>query len=164
METVGIYLVVIFGCGFLARLIRLPTLVGYLAAGFILHAPGIEQLPIIDTLAELGVTILLFTIGLKLDLRMLFRREVLLTTALNLAVILGLTIGFLGLLSTIGVRMLMGESWQTLALLGFALSFSSTVFVVRCSTSARSRAPSTAALRSASSSCRTSSPSPISRR
>ncbi|MCR8896935.1 cation:proton antiporter [Gordonia sp. GONU] len=131
METVGIYLVVIFGCGFLARLIRLPTLVGYLAAGFILHAPGIEQLPIIDTLAELGVTILLFTIGLKLDLRMLFRREVLLTTALNLAVILGLTTGFLGLLSTIGVRMLMGESWQTLALLGFALSFSSTVFVVQ---------------------------------
>ncbi len=78
------------------------------------------------------MTILLFTIGLKLDLRMLFRREVFLTTAINLAVILGLTTGFLGLLSTIGVRMLMGEGgWQTLALLGFALSFSSTVFVVQ---------------------------------
>ncbi|GAC84257.1 potassium transporter Kef [Gordonia paraffinivorans] len=131
METIAIYLVVIFGCGFLARLIKLPTLVGYLAAGFILHAPGIEELPIIDAFAELGVTILLFTIGLKLDVRMLFRREVFLTTAVNLLVILGLTTGFLGLLAAIGFGTIAGEGWKTLALLGFALSFSSTVFVVQ---------------------------------
>ena len=131
METVGIYLVVIFACGFLARVARLPTLVGYLAAGFILHAPGIDELPIIDTMAELGVTILLFTIGLKLDVRMLLRREVVITTAANLLVILGLTMGFLGVLGAIGVRLLAGEGWETLALLGFALSFSSTVFVVQ---------------------------------
>jgi glutathione-regulated potassium-efflux system ancillary protein KefC len=131
VETVAIYLVVIFACGFLARLVHLPTLVGYLVAGFVLHTPGIEFLPVVDTLADLGVTILLFTIGLKLDLRMLFRREVFVTTVVNLAALIGITTGFLGLLATIGVRMLAGESWQTLALLGFALSFSSTVFVVQ---------------------------------
>lgn len=131
METVAIYLVVTFACGFLARLARLPTLIGYLAAGFILHTPGIEFLPVVDTLADLGVTILLFTIGLKLDLNMLFRREVLATTVTNLLAIIGLTTGFLGLLATIGVRMLAGEGWEVLMLLGFALSFSSTVFVVQ---------------------------------
>ena len=81
METIAIYLVVVFGCGFVARLMHLPTLIGYLASGFILHAPGIEALPVVDSLADLGVTILLFTIGLKLDVRMLLRREVMATTA-----------------------------------------------------------------------------------
>lgn len=121
----------VFACGFLARLAHLPTLIGYLAAGFILHAPGIESLPVVDTLADLGVTILLFTIGLKLDLRMLFRREVLATTGANLVALVGLTAGFLGLLAIVGVRLLVGADWQVLALLGFALSFSSTVFVVQ---------------------------------
>src|SRR5690606_31835500 len=78
-----------------------------------------------------GVTILLFTIGLKLDLRMLFRREVLVTTAANLVTLVGLTAGFFGLLGVVGVRLLAGADWQVLALLGFALSFSSTVFVVQ---------------------------------
>lgn len=131
METIAIYLVVTFACGFVARLVKLPTLIGYLAAGFILHAPGIQALPVVDTLADFGVTTLLFTIGLKLDLRMLFRREVVVTTVANMVAVVGLTTGFLGLLATIGVRMLTGEGWQVLALLGFALSFSSTVFVVQ---------------------------------
>ena len=131
MQTVAIYLAVILGCGFLARVLRLPTLVGYLAAGFILHAPGIADLPVVDTLADLGVTILLFTIGLKLDLRMLFRREVVVTAGVNLLVLVGVTTGFLGLLSLAGVSMLDGQGWRPLALLGFALSFSSTVFVVQ---------------------------------
>lgn len=131
METIAIYLVVVFGCGFVARLMHLPTLIGYLASGFILHAPGIEALPVVDSLADLGVTILLFTIGLKLDVRMLLRREVLATTAANLLAVAGLTAGFLGMLSIIGVRLLAGADWQVVALLGFALSFSSTVFVVQ---------------------------------
>ena len=108
MEAVALYLVVVFACGFVARLLRLPTLIGYLASGFILHAPGIDSLPVIDSLADLGVTILLFTIGLKLDLRMVFRREVLVTTAANLLALVGLTAGFLGLLATVGVRLLAG--------------------------------------------------------
>ena len=131
METVAIYLAVVVGCGLLARLVRLPTLVGYLAAGFVLHAIHPPDLPQIEVLADLGVTILLFSIGLKLDLRMLFRREVVLTAAVNLVVLVGVTTGFLGALSVVGVQMLSGEGWRTLALLGFALSFSSTVFVVQ---------------------------------
>ena len=131
MQTVAIYLATVVVCGLLAKTVGLPTLVGYLAAGFLLHAADVEQLPVVDTIADLGVTILLFSIGLKLDLRMLFRREVVVTAAVNLLVLVGLTTGFLGMLSAVGVALLDGEDLRTLALLGFALSFSSTVFVVQ---------------------------------
>ena len=131
METAAIYLVVVFGCGLVARLLRLPTLIGYLASGFILHAPGIEALPVVDTLADLGVTILLFSIGLKLDIRRLLRREVVVTTVANLLAMVGLTTGFLAVCAAVGVRLLAGADLQVLVLLGFALSFSSTVFVVQ---------------------------------
>ena len=38
---------------------------------------------------------------------------------------------YLGLIAVLGVGMLTDEDWRTLLLVGFALSFSSTVFVVK---------------------------------
>ena len=131
METVGIYLVVIFACGFLARVARLPTLVGYLAAGFILHAPGIDELPIIDTMAELGVTILLFTIGLKLDVRVLLRREVWFTATAHMLIFTVVGAGLLKLFMLLGLPFLDGLPWPALLIIGFAFSYSSTVLVVK---------------------------------
>lgn len=55
-----------FVVGFAVQLVRLPPLVGFLAAGFALNAMGFERSPMLDTIANLGVTLLLFTIGLKL--------------------------------------------------------------------------------------------------
>ncbi len=65
-----------FAAGFAAQLVKLPPLIGFLAAGFILNALGFEKTAALDTIANLGVTLLLFTIGLKLDIRTLLRGEV----------------------------------------------------------------------------------------
>jgi len=117
--------------GMVATLIRLPPLVGFLVAGFALSSMGVHEYAAIDTLADLGVTLLLFGIGLKLDIRTLIRREVWLTATAHLVATTALTAAFLGSLALLGVGLLSGQDWRTLVLIGFALSFSSTVFVVK---------------------------------
>lgn len=131
MELAALYLVAAVAGGLIASLVRLPPLVGFLAAGFALGAGGAEPLPFLSTIADLGVVLLLFSIGLKLDPRILLRREVWFTTVAHLAISVGLGLGVLGLLGVVGVTLLADESWGALALVGFALSFSSTVFVVK---------------------------------
>ena len=66
-----IWVAVAFSCGFLVKQLDLPPLIGYLAAGFGLHAIGVEPDNSLSTLADLGITLLLFTIGLKLDVKVL---------------------------------------------------------------------------------------------
>lgn len=119
-----------FGCGFIARLLKLPSLIGYLGAGFALNGLGIRQdLMALQDLADLGVTLLLFTIGLKLDLKSLLRREIWLGTSIHmlLGVLLFSTVVYLLTLSPL----LASIAPSTAILLGFALSFSSTVFAIK---------------------------------
>lgn len=131
MTTAAIYLVTAFAAGLVAIVVRLPPLVGFLVAGFVLHGAGVEHLPLIDELADLGVTLLLFGIGLKFDVRTLVRPEIWFTAISHMALSVGLALGAFGLLVVAGVSMVAEESLGSLALLGFALSFSSTVFVVK---------------------------------
>ncbi|NVN51956.1 cation:proton antiporter family protein [Mycolicibacterium hippocampi] len=131
MTVVAIYLVITFGLGGLALALRLPPLVGFLAAGFVINALDVGEFPELDVLADLGVTLLLFAIGLKLDVRILLRREVWLTTSVHMVVSVVLGGIALWLAAVAGMAMLAGQSMQTIALLAFALSFSSTVFVVK---------------------------------
>jgi predicted Kef-type K+ transport protein len=77
------------------------------------------------------VVLLLFAIGLKLDVRTLLRREIWLTTVAHMVISVAVALGFLGLLAVIGFGHVAGETFGALALVGFALSFSSTVFVVK---------------------------------
>ena len=65
VTVVAIYLVITFGLGGLAMALRLPPLVGFLAAGFVINALNVEDVPQLEVLADLGVTLLLFAIGLK---------------------------------------------------------------------------------------------------
>lgn len=65
-----------FFAGFIALKCKLPPLVGFLLAGFVLHFFGFESNDTISTLADLGVTLLLFTIGLKLEIKTLLSREI----------------------------------------------------------------------------------------
>ena len=51
-----------FGLGFAARAVGLPPLVGYLVAGFVLHAFGVESTEAIEWIADLGVLLLLFDV------------------------------------------------------------------------------------------------------
>jgi predicted Kef-type K+ transport protein len=131
MAAAALYLGAALIGGLVAVGLRLPPLVGFLAAGFALGAGGAPHLPYLEPVADLGVVLLLFAIGLKLDVRMLLRREIWLTTVLHMAVSVAIAIGFLGLLAVIGFGYVAGESFGALALVGFALSFSSTVFVVK---------------------------------
>lgn len=120
-----------FAAGFAVQGLRLPPLVGFLAAGFVLNAMGFERSPALDTIANLGVTLLLFTIGLKLDIRTLLRAEVWATSSLH---IVGSTLLFAGLLfvaKAAGLALAGSLGWPAMLLLGFALSFSSTVFAVK---------------------------------
>ncbi|MCZ9288974.1 cation:proton antiporter, partial [Corynebacterium evansiae] len=79
MELLLIYLGVVFVCGLLAWAVRLPPLIGFLAAGFALHAAGVEHVDSLDLFADIGVTLMLFAIGLRLDLRALMDKAVWLT-------------------------------------------------------------------------------------
>ena len=106
-------------------------LVGFLAAGFVINALGVAELPQLDMMAGLGVTLLLFAIGLKLDVRILLRREVWLTTSAHMAVSVIFGSVVMWLAAVAGMAMLAGQGMQTIALLAFAMSFSSTVFVVK---------------------------------
>lgn len=120
-----------FALGFLARLVNLPPLVGFLATGFLLNFLGITSGEMLQKLADLGITLLLFTVGLKLNLKMLIRPQVWAVTALHVsiiialfgAVIFGLTLLSLPLFSDLDLKLAL--------MLAFALSFSSTVFVVK---------------------------------
>ncbi|MCV2394890.1 cation:proton antiporter [Actinotalea sp. M2MS4P-6] len=131
MAVAALYLAAAVVGGLLAVLLRLPPLVGFLAAGFALGAAGTPELPYLPMIAELGVVLLLFAIGLKLDPRFLLRREVWFTTVAHLGISVGIGVGFLGLLAVLGATLVAEEPFGALALIGFALSFSSTVFVVK---------------------------------
>ncbi|QIK76785.1 cation:proton antiporter family protein [Nocardioides piscis] len=131
MGDIAAILTTALGAGLLASVLRLPPLVGFLAAGFALSAAGVSAPPLLDVLASLGVTLLLFGIGLKLDLRVLVRSEVWLTASAHMALTTVVAAAYLGLFGVLGVGLLADQGWQTLLLVGFALSFSSTVFVVK---------------------------------
>jgi glutathione-regulated potassium-efflux system ancillary protein KefC len=120
----------VFASGALAAAVRLPPLVGFLVAGFALNTAGVAAVPGLGTIADVGVTLLLFSIGLKLDIRQLFRREVVTTAWTHLAASIAVIAGLLAVLAAIGVARLT-DGAPTILLIAFALSFSSTVFVVK---------------------------------
>ncbi|MFI7481749.1 cation:proton antiporter [Kocuria sp. M1R5S2] len=130
MTTVAVYLVVVFCAGALAVLMRLPPLIGFLAAGFVLNGLGVERLPALEHLADVGVTLMLFGIGLKLDARSLLRKEIWGTAGIHMVLSTALGAGLLGLLMLVGLH-LPGQDARAVVLAGFALSFSSTVLVFK---------------------------------
>ena len=136
METTPIWLVdsawisFAFLCGFLARLVKLPPLIGFLAAGFILNGLEVRQgMEALEEMADLGVTLLLFTIGLKLDIKSLLRKEIWLGTSIHMLLTTLVLTGFLLLLAL--TPLISGLNATTALLIGFALSFSSTVFAIK---------------------------------
>ena len=123
--------VVAFVFGFAANAVRLPPLVGYLAAGFVLHGFGVEETEGVELIAEVGVLLLLFGIGLKLRLSTLARPVVWAGATMHAALSTALIGLFLFALGAIGLPLATELSWGEAALIGFAFSFSSTVFAVK---------------------------------
>jgi glutathione-regulated potassium-efflux system ancillary protein KefC len=117
-----------FVLGFGVRFVGLPPLVGFLLAGFGLNLAGYVSTPELELAADFGVTVLLFSIGLKLRVGTLLRPSVWAGATIHMAVtvvlfgllLLALPFGAFGTLDL-----------GTAALVAFALSFSSTVFAVK---------------------------------
>lgn len=126
-----LWITIAFFCGFLIRLIGLPPLVGFLAAGFILNTMGVIGGPTLKLIADLGVTLLLFTIGLKVKIRSLFKPEVWAATSLHMLVTIAVFGGLLLTALYFGADLLGELDMSAILVICFALSFSSTVFAVK---------------------------------
>lgn len=122
---------VAFAFGFISKASGLPSLVGYLCAGFALKLFGFEAHSMIDTLAHMGVTILLFCIGLKLNIKKLIDPSTFLSSSIHIA---ANTLVFAAIFSLLSATMLLsfaGLNFTQSLLVAFAASFSSTVCAMK---------------------------------
>jgi len=123
--TVALLIALIGGC--IARLIKLPPIVGYLLAGVIIgpFTPGfVGDIHTIQELAELGVIFLLFGVGLHFSLEDLWAvRDIAIWGALFQMI--------LSTLMVLGLTTLWGWSWPAGLVIGLAVSIASTVVLLR---------------------------------
>ncbi|MCU4677448.1 cation:proton antiporter [Catenovulum sp. 2E275] len=125
------WILITFIFGFALKQIGLPPMIGYLVAGFAMNAYGLKPIDNLETFANLGITLLLFTIGLKVRIKDITDTVVLggsIVPMFAVTVIVALGTGLLGFVTSIN---LFNIDWQTAAFIGFALSFSSTVCVAK---------------------------------
>lgn len=121
-----------FGFGLLLTRIGLPPMVGFLVAGFAYNMAGLTPPQGLDFVADLGITLLLFSIGLKLDVRGLLKAEIWASSTVQMIV----TTAFMYLMLLLGQHLfpspLMDMSWQAMLVLAFALSFRARSSRSRC--------------------------------
>lgn len=120
MEIIWIAVAYILGLG--SSCIGLPPLVGYLVGGFILGEWGVSAGPIIHITMEVGVLLLLFSIGLKLNFTSLLNLEVL---GIGVSHLMAVGAGFALLFRVADI------AWSPAIFLGLGLVFSSTVFAAK---------------------------------
>jgi CPA2 family monovalent cation:H+ antiporter-2 len=127
VSTIAIGLVLAFAFGVLANRLKLPPLIGYLVAGIVIgpFTPGfVADQNIANQLAEVGVILLMFGVGLHFSLKdLLSVRAIAITGALAQ-----------GLVATplaMGVGWLLGWPVEAGFIFGVALSVASTVVLLR---------------------------------
>lgn len=120
-----------FLCGFAVLQLRLPPLIGFLGAGFLLNGLGYQSNDLLQATSDLGITLLLFSIGLKLKVNQLAIPQVWATSSLHIVLSSALFTSFLILLAYLKLPLFVELDTNTALLLGFALSFSSTVFAIK---------------------------------
>jgi len=130
---IGALLLAAAAGGWAARRVHLPAVVGYLAVGLMVSpfTPGFvadpEQLYL---LADIGVILLLFEVGIEIDIFTLRREQRALVWAAPLQ--MGITA-----LAGIGVGLVAGIGPVAGAVLGLAVAFSSSVVVINITRSRR---------------------------
>ena len=113
--------------GILARLLRLPVILGYLVGGVVIGPFGlglVDDTQNIDNLATLGVVLLLFTIGLEFSLKEIMRLG-------KVALFGGIAQILLTAAAGFGLGKLVGLSTQGAIFFGFIISLSSTMVVLK---------------------------------
>ena len=121
-------IVVAFGCGLLLQRLGQPVILGYIAAGIILgpHTGGatVSNIHDIEKLAEIGVALLLFALGLEFSLKDLkpVKKVALIGTPIQIILTIGL--GF-------GIGQLTGWAWKDSLWIGACISLSSTMVILK---------------------------------
>jgi CPA2 family monovalent cation:H+ antiporter-2 len=131
--------------GMLAVRLRLPALVGYLAAGVLIGpaTPGfVADVALASQLAEIGVMLLMFGVGLHFSLDDLMEVKGIALPGAVLQIAVATLMGM-------GLSHLWGWSLGAGLVFGLALSVASTVVLLRALEDRGSSIPSTAASRSA---------------
>ena len=106
---------------------KIPSIVGFLIAGMIIGPYGfglISEVNEIEIMAEVGVILLLFTIGLEFSLKELARIKKLLLIGGGLQVLITIVISFL-ILNLIGIQL------NQAVFIGMLISLSSTAIVLK---------------------------------
>ncbi len=132
LAKIAFELVTVLAVGFVSGAIckrtGLSTLAGYLLGGVVLGSillgPLYQQTHEMEYLAEAGVLLLLFSIGIEFSLADLLRmaRPFLVGGTVQMVLVAAATAGFLAILQF---------PWQSAVLLGLATAFSSTVLVFK---------------------------------
>jgi Kef-type K+ transport system membrane component KefB len=114
---------------FFMRLLRQPLMIGYLIAGIVAGPFFLDLLngdtELFDAMAEFGVVLLLFVVGLSLNFEHLKRMGKVSATVGFTQVFLTSSIGFVIL------RYFMGFEVMSAMYLGIAITFSSTIIIVK---------------------------------
>ena len=120
--------------GFVMKLTRQPLILGYVLAGVVIGPIGIRLITDnsqIATIAEIGLILLLFMIGLEIDLRKMLSagRKVIVPGIVQFPICVGL--GFLAFKGMKAVGLSVGESAYAELYCAIAISMSSTMIVVK---------------------------------
>jgi monovalent cation:H+ antiporter-2, CPA2 family len=128
IEILAIGLLAALVLGFISHRLKLSPIVGYLLAGILVgpHTPGFVADPnLAGQLAEVGVILLMFGVGLHFDLTDLLTVK---RIAVPGAIVQSLTVTVLGAFVALAFGLWLGTGM----VLGLALAVSSTVVMVRC--------------------------------
>ncbi|MBF0263735.1 MAG: cation:proton antiporter [Gammaproteobacteria bacterium] len=125
------WLLITFAMGFIAYKLGLPPMLGFLGVGFLLKSTGHESSHELREIADLGVTLMLFIIGLKLNLKSLLRIQIWGVASAHILIsILFYSLIFIAL-SWLQLFSFAELNLSNILLLAFTLSFSSTVFAIK---------------------------------
>lgn len=119
--------------GFVARRLGLPAIIGYLGAGLIVSpfTPGyVSSSEQLSLLADIGVAILLFEVGIEIEFRKISKRQRQITWAAPLQVLFGIA-------GSIIVYLLTDISFVGSVIIAIAVALSSSVVIVNITRSKR---------------------------
>ena len=132
MELTLLYdILIIFGLSLLVGLlfnrIRIPPMIGFIVAGVIAgpYVLSLIRSPAqVDLLAEIGIILLLFSIGLEFSFRQLWEIKEIVLKGGAIQVLFASAL-------TIAIAFLTGSPWNEAVVLGFVVSLSSTAVVLK---------------------------------
>jgi len=123
---VGVLITALVG-GFIARALRLPVILGYLVGGIVVGPYGaslIKETSQIETLAQIGVALLLFTLGMEFSLKSLRKMGKVALLGGSGQIILTMLLGFV-------IGILLGWQIKEAVFFGFLIALSSTMIVLK---------------------------------